>query len=314
MLKSTVVPVFDGHNDTILHLAIKKPGTEQDFLTGREGHIDLPKARAGGLAGVAVLRIIAALAVPIISFVVLWLTFEFLRNAEANRLVLAVVAIVVGVLGVFALYWGMDLVVNLLPNRFQESVRPFVFVGPALVILTVFLVYPAVNTTVISFMDAQSREFTGLDNYMFEGCTFDRDVPDIPALRMDVRDVEVEHLRGFDAVMEDVIKEANDGPKYIFVSFDIDTLDPAFVPGTGTPEPGGLLPREAFPILRRLCAESNVVGFELVELNPLVDPTYVSAMNANRIVRECLTGMAMRKMGLTDKHYLSPNTVDDGRK
>jgi len=38
-----------------------------------------------------------------------------------------------------------------------------------------------------------------------------------------------------------------------------------------------------------------------VELNPLIDPAYVSAMNANRIVRECLTGMAVRKMGLTDQ-------------
>lgn len=96
--------------------------------------------------------------------------------------------------------------------------------------------------------------------------------------------------------------------------FDIDVLDPAFVPGTGTPEPGGLTPREAFPIARRLCAESNVVGFELVELNPLVDLTYVSAMNANRIVRECLTRLAMRKMGLTDKHYLSPLATDHGQK
>jgi membrane dipeptidase len=45
------MPVFDGHNDTLLHLAIKSPGTEGEFLTGREGHIDLPKAKAGGLAG-----------------------------------------------------------------------------------------------------------------------------------------------------------------------------------------------------------------------------------------------------------------------
>jgi arginase family enzyme len=119
--------------------------------------------------------------------------------------------------------------------------------------------------------------------------------------------------RGFDAVMEDVIKEANDGPEYIFVSFDIDTLDPAFVPGTGTPEPGGLMPREVFPIVRRLCAESNVVGFELVELAPLMDPTYVSALNANRVIRECLTGIAMRKQGLTDPHYLSPLTVTHGQ-
>jgi agmatinase len=103
--------------------------------------------------------------------------------------------------------------------------------------------------------------------------------------------------RGFDAVMEDVIKEAKDGPEYLFISFDIDALDPSFVPGTGTPEPGGLTPREAFPIVRRLCAESNVVGFELVELSPMLDPTYVSALVANRIVRECMTGLAMRKKG-----------------
>jgi agmatinase len=120
--------------------------------------------------------------------------------------------------------------------------------------------------------------------------------------------------RGFQAVMDDVIAEANDGPEYLFISFDIDALDPAFVPGTGTPEPGGLTPREAFPIVRRLCAESNVVGFELVELSPMLDPTYVSALNANRLIRECMTGIAMRKKGLTDEHYLSPLTVDDGRK
>ncbi|MBO9449809.1 agmatinase family protein [Tropicibacter sp. R16_0] len=119
--------------------------------------------------------------------------------------------------------------------------------------------------------------------------------------------------RGWKDVMEDVIAEANDGPEYMFISFDIDTLDPAFVPGTGTPEPGGLMPREVFPIIRRLCAESNVVGFELVELAPLMDPTYVSALNANRVIRECLTGIAMRKKGITEPDYKSPLTVSHGR-
>lgn len=89
--------------------------------------------------------------------------------------------------------------------------------------------------------------------------------------------------------------------------------NPPFVPGTGTPEPGGLTQREAFPIVRRLCAESNVIGFDLVELAPERDPTYVSTMNANQIVRECLTGIAMRKKGITEAHYLSPLTEDDGR-
>ena len=120
--------------------------------------------------------------------------------------------------------------------------------------------------------------------------------------------------RGWDAVLKDVIKEALDGPEYLYISFDIDTIDPAFVPGTGTPEPGGLTPREVFPLIRRLCAEANVIGFDLVEFAPERDPTYVSGLVANRVVREALTGMAMRKKGITEEHYLSPLTSDDGRK
>jgi agmatinase len=119
-------------------------------------------------------------------------------------------------------------------------------------------------------------------------------------------------LKGWDHVMERAMKEALEGPEYIFISFDVDVLDPAYMPGTGTPEPGGLTTREVFPIVRRLCAEKNVVGFELVEMNPLVDPGYTSAQNADRILRECLTGIAMRKQGLTEPHYLSPLTVDHG--
>jgi agmatinase len=118
---------------------------------------------------------------------------------------------------------------------------------------------------------------------------------------------------GWDYVMERAMKEALEGPEYIFISFDIDVLDPAYAPGTGTPEPGGLTTREVFPIIRRLCAEKNVVGFELVEVNPLVDPGYTTSQNADRILRECLTGIAMRKQGLTEPHYLSPLTVDHGQ-
>ena len=119
--------------------------------------------------------------------------------------------------------------------------------------------------------------------------------------------------RGWDVVMEDIIKEAKDGPENLFISFDIDVMDPAYTPGTGTPEPNGLTPRETFPLIRRLCAESNVVGFELVELLPYRDDGYQTVLNSERIVRECLVGVAMRKKGIAEKHYLSPMTSDDGR-
>ena len=118
---------------------------------------------------------------------------------------------------------------------------------------------------------------------------------------------------GWDLVMERVIAEANDGPEYLYISFDIDVLDPAYTPGTGTPENGGLTPREVSPLIRSLCTENNIVGFDLVELNPLADPGYTTILNASRIVQECLTGIAMRKKGITDGKYLNPLTVDDAR-
>ena len=123
---------------------------------------------------------------------------------------------------------------------------------------------------------------------------------------------EVEE-RGWKDVMEDIIREAKDGPENLFISFDIDVMDPAYTPGTGTPEPNGLTPRETFPLIRRLCAESNVVGFELVELLPSRVPGYETVLNSERIVRECLVGIAMRKKGIADEHYLAPLTVDDGK-
>jgi alpha-glucoside transport system permease protein len=77
------------------------------------------------------------------------------------------VAILIGVVGVFFVFWAMDQVVDILPARGREWVRPYVFVGPALAILSVFLIYPVVNTILISFRDSQGKGFVGLDNYEF---------------------------------------------------------------------------------------------------------------------------------------------------
>jgi arginase len=112
--------------------------------------------------------------------------------------------------------------------------------------------------------------------------------------------------RGWDAVLDRVIAEASEEGRKIHISFDIDVLDPAFTPATGTPVPGGLNMRESIMIVRRLCAESNVVSFDLVEFHPALDPTYKTALNSAYIVRACLTGLAMNKEGKTAEHYLSP--------
>ena len=73
----------------------------------------------------------------------------------------------IGVGGVFFLYWAMNRVVDLFPTTIREGVRPYVFVGPCLVILAVFLVYPVFNTLLISLKDAQSQDYVGLDNFRF---------------------------------------------------------------------------------------------------------------------------------------------------
>ena len=119
---------------------------------------------------------------------------------------------------------------------------------------------------------------------------------------------------GWEEVMKEALSEALDGPEYIFISVDTDCLDPAYAPGMGTPEPGGLTPRELFPVLRALGIQNKVVGIDLVEVNPLTDPTYRSAQVANRILREILTGMAMRKVGITDPFYMDPLWEDHGVK
>jgi alpha-glucoside transport system permease protein len=123
--------------------------------------------RGGRAVLTGILRVLGALAIPVVAFLLLWLTFDYLRDEDANRLLVVGVAIVVGVIGIFFLYWAMNRVIDLLPDRYRESVRPYVFVGPALVILAVFLVYPVINTILLSLKDSLGQEYVGLDNYRF---------------------------------------------------------------------------------------------------------------------------------------------------
>jgi agmatinase len=120
--------------------------------------------------------------------------------------------------------------------------------------------------------------------------------------------------KGWTAVMEQAIKEAREGTDKLFISFDVDVIDPAFMTGTGTPVPGGLTMRDAIPIIRRLCAETNVVGFDLIEVAPVLDESnYVTALNSNAIMHACLTGIAMRRKGITEPNYLSPLATEHGQ-
>jgi agmatinase len=102
--------------------------------------------------------------------------------------------------------------------------------------------------------------------------------------------------RGMQAVMDDVVAEAKTW-EHLFISFDIDVCDPAFAPGTGTPEPGGITAREALRAVRRLAWEVGFDGMEVVEVSPPYDHAEITSMLANRLVLEALSGLALRMLG-----------------
>ena len=103
--------------------------------------------------------------------------------------------------------------------------------------------------------------------------------------------------RGFDTVIEQAINEALDGPEYIYLSVDIDVLDPGFAPGTGTPEPGGILPSQLLRSMRNIVSRVNVVAMDLVEVSPPYDgPGAVTAEQAHRAVLEVITALALKRI------------------
>lgn len=101
--------------------------------------------------------------------------------------------------------------------------------------------------------------------------------------------------RGIKDVMEDVVAEALDGTDGIYISIDIDVLDPGFAPGTGTPEPGGFAPIDLLRVIRKVVLETNVVAFDVTEVCPPYDVSDLTVNNAHRLIWEALAGLAYKK-------------------
>jgi agmatinase len=99
-----------------------------------------------------------------------------------------------------------------------------------------------------------------------------------------IGDVERE---GVDKVAEIALELAWKGAKAVYLSFDIDVIDAGFVPGTGWPEPGGLLPREALKLVR-LVSEPGLAGMEVVECSPPYDHAEQTSIISARVVLDCL--------------------------
>ena len=101
--------------------------------------------------------------------------------------------------------------------------------------------------------------------------------------------------RGLDACLDEAFAIATDDCDAVFVSVDVDVVDPGSAPGTGTPEPGGLSSRQLLDAVRRIAMELPVAGMDVVEVAPPYDHAEVTAYLANRVVLEALSGLAWRR-------------------
>jgi agmatinase len=101
--------------------------------------------------------------------------------------------------------------------------------------------------------------------------------------------------RGLPACLTEAFTIATDGCDAVFLSVDIDVVDPGSAPGTGTPEPGGLSSRQLLDAVRRATIELPVAGIDVVEVSPPYDHAEVTAYLANRVVLEALSGIAWRR-------------------
>jgi agmatinase len=101
--------------------------------------------------------------------------------------------------------------------------------------------------------------------------------------------------RGAEAVVAQAIDEALDGPDYVYLSLDIDVIDPGMAPGTGTPEPGGMLTREVLRAVRQVVSAVELAGMDVVEVSPPYDHAEATAMAANRAALEAISALAVRR-------------------
>ncbi|ADJ16631.1 agmatinase family protein [Halalkalicoccus jeotgali] len=116
-------------------------------------------------------------------------------------------------------------------------------------------------------------------------------------------------------IIADAVKRATDGTDAVWISFDVDVMEPAYCPGTGEPEPGGLVPREAIRMVRDAVTQLDPehFGFDVVEVAPQYDVSDTNSYNggitsgfANRLIIEVLGSMTLAEHGLSEGSPIKP--------
>ena len=106
--------------------------------------------------------------------------------------------------------------------------------------------------------------------------------------------------KGLANCLDEVIRIATDDCDGVFLSVDVDVVDPGSAPGTGTPEPGGLTSREVLDAVRKITLEAPVIGMDVVEVSPPYDHADITAVLASRVALEALSALAKKQGG--EKH------------
>lgn len=119
--------------------------------------------------------------------------------------------------------------------------------------------------------------------------------------------------RGFDRVLQRVLREVDRGPERYFVSIDVSVIAPVEMIAAGRVTANGLSVDQATRAIRHVCAAKDIVGFEITDLAPMLDYTHLSVMHANALLNACLVGMAVRRTGL-DPDDVHPLSRDHGQR
>ena len=106
--------------------------------------------------------------------------------------------------------------------------------------------------------------------------------------------------KGVRPVTADVIATALTKADAVYLSIDIDVLDPAFAPATGTPAPGGFAPIDLLRMVRQIVLETNVVAMDVTEVSPPYDHADITVNNAHGLIWEALAALAVKKRAASE--------------
>lgn len=111
-------------------------------------------------------RLAVTVGIPLLAFAAIYAGFIFLRDSNAPKWVITIVAIIWGVGGIGLLFWVFNTVVERLPDIWTSRLQPFVFVGPGMAILIAYLALPTIYTLYLSVLGRATNTFVGLENYV----------------------------------------------------------------------------------------------------------------------------------------------------